>query len=124
MNNRIFILIAAMFLLPACAQVMPVQPDDPYYAPAIPAMPYTENSQPKSGSIFSQQTASFLYSDRTASRIGDLITVNLNESTNASKNADTEIKKKNADSTAPVISGRVPSYGGNPISFALDSSRQ
>ena len=109
MRNQVLMLILGIVLLSGCAQVLPPKPDDPYYAPAIP---------------LANQNASFLYSDRTASRVGDLLTINLNESTNASKNADTEIKKKDANSLAPIISARVPSYGGNPISFDLDSNSQ
>jgi len=125
MNNRLLIVIMAAFVLSACAQVMPPKPDDPYYAPAIPMTINTGISvQPKTGAIFSQTNAMFLYSDRTASRIGDLITINLNESTNASKNADTEIKKKDTNDLAPTLSGRVPSYSGNPLSFAVEASNQ
>ena len=124
MRNQVLMLILGIVLLSGCAQVLPPKPDDPYYAPAIPLANQNVVQQPQTGAIFSVTNASFLYSDRTASRVGDLLTINLNESTNASKNADTEIKKKDANSLAPIISARVPSYGGNPISFDLDSNSQ
>ncbi len=124
MRNQVLILLVGLVMLSGCAQVLPPKPDDPYYAPAIPLVKNNNVQQPQTGSLFSATNASFLYSDRTASRIGDLLTVNLNESTNASKNADTEIKKKDANTLAPTISARIPSYGGNPISFALDTASQ
>jgi len=124
MNSRFFILLTTFFLISGCAQLLPPQPDDPYYAPIIPVAADVMAVQPQSGSLFSQQNANYLYSDRKASRVGDLVTVNLNESTNASKNADTEIKKKDANSLSPIISGRVPTYNRNPISFETDSNKQ
>ncbi|MCP3674414.1 MAG: flagellar basal body L-ring protein FlgH [Gammaproteobacteria bacterium] len=122
MRDQILILLVGLVSLSGCAQVIPPKPDDPYYAPSIPLTEQQRVEQPQTGSLFSASNASFLYSDRTASRIGDLLTINLNESTNASKNADTEIKKADTNTLAPTISGRIPSYGGNPISFDLDSA--
>lgn len=111
MRNQIIMLLVGIAVLSGCAQILPPKPDDPYYAPAIPLVNNNIVQQPQTGSLFSATNASFLYSDRTASRVGDLLTINLNESTNASKNADTEIKKKDANSMAPTISARIPSYG-------------
>ena len=114
----------ALLALTGCANVLPPQPDDPYYAPAIP-MNQLQKTARADGSIFSTMNASYLYSDRKASQVGDLITIQLNENTNASKLADTEIKKDNAgDLGSPTIMGRVPSYNGNPLGFSFDASRQ
>jgi len=111
-------------LFQGCATVLPPQPNDPYYAPVIPGATKPQAVTTIAGSIFSQQNASFLYSDRKASQVGDLITILLNESTNASKNSDTEIKKQDSKTLAPTISARVPSWNGNPISFDIDSNKQ
>jgi len=113
-----------LLLVSGCAQVMPPQPNDPYYAPVIPGAVEPVVNTHETGAIFSQQAASFLYSDRKAGRVGDLITILLNESTNASKNSDTEIKKKDNKTVAPVISGRIPSWSGNPFSYDLESDKQ
>jgi flagellar L-ring protein precursor FlgH len=120
--QRLLFAVTVM-LLSACAQVMPPQPNDPYYAPVVPGYETAQNMQIQTGAIYSQANASFLYSDRTASRVGDLITINLNESTNATKNADTEIKKSDANKFEPTISGRIPSWQGNPITFDVDADR-
>jgi flagellar L-ring protein precursor FlgH len=117
--------LIVLALLTGCGNVISPQPDDPYYAPVIPASDVSsEYTVGQPGSLFTQAKASFLYSDRRATRIGDLIMITLNERTNASKNADTEIKNNDNSSLAPTISGRVPSTGGNPISFAIDKKKQ
>ena len=117
-------LFLILLLVSGCAQVLPPQPNDPYYAPVIPGAVEPVVNTHETGAIFSQQAASFLYSDRKAGRVGDLITILLNESTNASKNSDTEIKKKDNKTMAPVISGRIPSWSGNPFSYDLESDKQ
>ncbi|PCJ50652.1 MAG: flagellar basal body L-ring protein FlgH [Gammaproteobacteria bacterium] len=125
MNYQRLILVTAVVFLSACAQFIPPQPNDPYYAPVIPQHGSNVNMQAQTGAIYKVNNASFLYSDRTASRVGDLITINLNESTNATKNADTEIRKRDSNTMAePLISGRIPSWNGNPISFDVDAERR
>ena len=124
MNSRIILLLTGALFLQGCAQLLPPQPDDPYYAPAIILPEQPDNIQAQTGAIYSLNNANFLYSDRKAARIGDLVTVQLNERTNASKNADTEIKKKDKDDfSAPLISGRIPSFNGNPLSYDLSTDR-
>ena len=125
MSYKNLFIFVAIIVVTGCAQILPPQPDDPRFAPAMAVSTQPAKVQPHTGAIYSLSNASFLYSDRKATRVGDLLTVNLNESTNASKNADTEIKKNNENQMAsPMISGRVPSYNGNPISFDIDASRQ
>jgi len=126
MKIKRLISLVSVFVLGGCVQMMPPQPDDPYYAPVIPpAQQASAAQQPEqTGSIYNQTYVSYLYSDRKATRIGDLITVTLNERTNASKNADTEIKNSDKSGLEPMVSGRIPSYGGNPISFELDKDKQ
>jgi len=124
MKKHCNILLLSILIFSGCAQVLPPKPNDPYYAPIIPGAVETKVVAQPTGAIFSIQNASYLYSDRKASRIGDLITILLNESTDASKNADTEIKKKDANTLDPTISDRVPSWKLNPISFDIDSNKQ
>ena len=122
---KAIISLLGLVFITGCASVSTPRPDDPYYAPVIPGVDHAAQqavSQP--GALFTQAKASFLYSDRRASRIGDIIMITLNERTNASKNADTEIKNNDNSSLAPTISGRVPSTGGNPFSFSIDKEKQ
>ncbi|RLA02019.1 MAG: flagellar basal body L-ring protein FlgH [Gammaproteobacteria bacterium] len=121
---RNLIVAIAVFMLTACAEMMPILQDDPEFAPVEPITDYAEEEVPQYGSLFTQSSASFLYSDRKAARVGDLITINLNEKTNASKNADTEIKKEDENELRdPMISGRIPSYNGNPITYDINTNR-
>ena len=71
--------------LAACSSVMPMdeKPNDPNFAP-VPA----QSLKPPSisdGSLYQKNYAMSLYSDQRARRIGDVITVMLQEQTNASK---------------------------------------
>lgn len=66
-------------------------PDDPAYAP-LPASAPAPDFQAQGGIRYARFGAS-LFSDRRAAQVGDIITVRLVESTQASKDADTEISK-------------------------------
>ena len=67
------------------------KPDDPNYAPMEPE-DYQANLRPN-GSIFNQGAVNSIYSDIKAHRIGDIITVELQESTSSSKNASNQQSK-------------------------------
>ncbi len=91
MNNRI--LFAVMIgVLSGCTS-LPNAPkqDDPNYAPMEPE-DYQANLTPN-GSIFNQGAVNSIYSDIKAHRIGDIITVELQESTSASKGASNQQSK-------------------------------
>ncbi len=125
MFNRVLLVIVGSLLMSACSSLLPPTPNDPYFEPQIPELPTVVERPQQTGAIFSTRNASFLYSDRTASQVGDLITVNLNERTNASKNADTEIKKNDQNSLVdPTLFGRVPRLGSNTLSYDIDSARK
>lgn len=80
--------------------------NDPYWAPAMPQV--TDNSQSNPGAIYNPGSAKMLFQDKKAHRIGDLITIVLTESTNASKNADTELGKDSSMNLSNVnLLGRV-----------------
>ncbi|OLU32679.1 flagellar basal body L-ring protein [Pseudomonas sp. PA15(2017)] len=67
------------------------RPNDPYYAPVLPRTPLP--AAQNNGSIFQSGFESNLYGDRKAFRVGDVITITLNERTQASKNATSKIAK-------------------------------
>ncbi|GAC1034246.1 flagellar basal body L-ring protein FlgH [Pseudomonas sp. No.21] len=118
--NRLILPVSllAAHLLTGC--VAPAaKPNDPYYAPVLPRtpMPAAQNN----GSIYQAGFETNLYDDRKAYRVGDIITITLNERTQASKNATSQIQK---DSTAnlgltSLFGGGVrvdnPSTGLNPL---------
>ncbi|MNZ22582.1 Flagellar L-ring protein precursor [compost metagenome] len=69
----------------------PPKPNDPYYAPVLPRTPLPAAAN--NGSIYQAGFDQNLYSDRKAFRVGDIITITLNERTQASKNANSQIAK-------------------------------
>lgn len=125
MKLFISILSLSLLLTAGCGTTIPPRPDDPYYAPIVPPAQEAAASQKVAmGSLYQNTQVSFLYSDRRASQIGDLITITLNERTNASKNADTEIKNNDSSSLSPTIGGRLATYNGNPFSYDIDKQKQ
>lgn len=76
------------------------------------------------GSIYQSGHDVRLYDDRIARRVGDLVTVVFEESTNAKKGASTSISKESdIDLGAPVIFGRPVTVNGNPISASANARR-
>lgn len=58
------------------------------------------------GSLYSNQYALLLFEDTTARRVGDVLTIRLQEKTKAAKEANTEIKKDNSNDIAnPTVLG-------------------
>ena len=82
------------------------KPDDPEFSPV-----YGE-SEPVSvrptGAIFQPDQVNGIYSDIKAHKVGDIITIELSESTSASKKANTQSGKDNKFNLDPVKLGGVP----------------
>ena len=96
MRQRIVVRAAAVVAccaLVACGLTPPVDehPGDPAYAPLQPSSPRPDFAA--EGGIKYAGFGSSLYSDRRAMLVGDIITVTLVESTAATKDAKTDIKK-------------------------------
>jgi len=87
-------LIGALFLA-GCMAPAP-KPDDPYYSPVLPRTPVP--AAQNNGAIFQSGFEQNLYTDRKAFRVGDIITVTLQEKTQASKNASSDIAKNTKSS--------------------------
>ncbi|WP_018691120.1 flagellar basal body L-ring protein FlgH [Algicola sagamiensis] len=108
---RIIIFILVVVGLSGCASSRyEPMPDDPFYAPVLPE----ENSQARddNGSLYQASVSSGLYTDTKARRVGDIITVMLQESTSASKSAKTETDKESKATINPVTG-----FGAQPIAF-------
>lgn len=78
-------------------QYAEVKPDDPRYAPVYSGA--SSLATAPSGSIYQAGRAVDLYQLR-AYRVGDIITVNLNEATSASKSSNTAFSKANDSSVS------------------------
>jgi Flagellar basal body L-ring protein len=83
--------------------------DDPDFAPSMPEEDVI-NVEP-TGSIFNQGQVSSVYSDIKAHRVGDIITVQLSESTSAKKGANAQQSK---DSSLGLNALNV---GGKPVTL-------
>lgn len=96
--------------------------NDPYYAPSVPVVKREEIAQ--TGSLFSSSMANSLYSDVKARRVGDIITVTLDESTNASKSAGNSSSKESSVNLNPIIGlgGSPIRIGNETIQMGMDSS--
>lgn len=82
--------LSGIALLAGC--VAPTaKPNDPYYAPVLPRTPLPAAAN--NGSIYQAGFEQNMYGDRKAFRVGDIITITLNERTAATKNANSKIGK-------------------------------
>lgn len=120
--RRVALILASLMVVGCAANQPKPMPDDPLYAPVLPE----ERAQPvvPNGSLFTAQYADSLYSDIKARRLGDIITVSLQERTTASKSSSTETNKdSNTELPAPQILGRGMSINGNPLSASFGGSR-
>jgi len=84
---------------------------DPVVARVLP--PPTPRTD---GAIYQAGQQMELFADLKARRVGDVLTIRLTESTNASKSAVTKTAKTTSvANTGPTIFGRTPTSGGVPL---------
>lgn len=103
-------LIAVAILAGGCSG-MP-EPSESY----APPVPMPTAAMPTSGAIYRAGGEIRLFEDLKASRVGDILTVRLVESTNASKNSNTSTSEASeATLVNPVIFGRPVTAHGVPI---------
>lgn len=100
----------------------PVQANDPMFAPVVPDIPREHIIE--DGALFRPYMANSLYSDVTARRVGDIITVTLNESTAATKSAGTSSSKSTEVDFQPItgLGGNVINLGGESVQLGVNSS--
>jgi len=111
------VLASLLFVqLSGCASIeqAKILPNDPDFAPILPEM--EEDPIMPTGSLFKENYVNNIYSDSKAHRVGDIISVELSENTQAQKNAKTELTKDNTASLGSLIG-----LGGAPITFKGDS---
>jgi flagellar L-ring protein precursor FlgH len=129
-SSRIYLkalgLLGISWLLSACQSTAKheVMPNDPFYAPIIAEMPRPKIAD--DGSIFQPDMANSLYSDVKARRVGDIITVNLQENTRATKSAGTSTSKESEMDLNPIIGlgGNALNIGRESIQLGIDSSNE
>jgi len=80
--------------------------------PEIEQISYTMPTKVDNGSIFQHSYNNPLFEDIKAKRVGDIVTIVLNEQTDASKSASTSTDKSNSIDIAN------PTVFGSPVSFS------
>ncbi|MFT7560568.1 MAG: flagellar L-ring protein precursor FlgH [Flavobacteriales bacterium] len=110
--SKWFVMVTLAVLSNACVIQPPPVAGDPYYAPIMQVQ--ARDDQFVNGSLYRENVAINLYGDRKASRIGDIITVNLNESTSSSKSSNVEITKENELGIPSVAGGAGTILGIRP----------
>jgi len=117
-HNRALVSVALMVLLTACASYGPAPipaPGDPHYAPVLVSADSAYG--PSNGAIYRPATAVNLY-QRRAHRLGDVLTINLNEATTARKSSGTSYSRESNTNV-----GDVTLFGSNiNTATALGSS--
>lgn len=117
-----FLVCLCIILLSGCSRTsVMARPGQVEYAPVEPMMPPAAVNT--GGSIYTAAYARPWFEDIKARQVGDLLTVVLDEQTDASKSSSTEITKDNStDISAPTILGQDVTLGGDPLSTSLDSA--
>lgn len=89
------LIVVPVLMLAACASHFPAPPtpDDPAYAPVWSSQ--QPHERVANGAIYHQATAVNLY-QRRAHRLGDVLTINLNEATSATKSSGTSFSRDSA----------------------------
>lgn len=106
------LLLACLALLSGCVTLE--QKPTQSYAPAMPT--YPQQVATNDGAIYHDNTAQPLFEDLRARHVGDILTIVLVESTNASKKASTTTKKSTSlDTGIPTLLGAGVTYGGKNI---------
>ncbi len=102
-----FLVLTSIVIMTACTST-PVK-RDPEYAAVRPVA--TEKPERNDGAIFDARTNISLYEDYKARRVGDILTVNLQETTTAVKESETTVSKSNTNTiTNPTILGTTPEF--------------
>jgi flagellar L-ring protein precursor FlgH len=105
-----FLMVAAAFVLGGCV----TPPKEPDWSATWPEPAPTPDSA--NGAIFQTGHDVALFENSVARRVGDTLTIKLNENTNASKSSSTTTAKATkAELPGPTIAGRPVTAHGTPI---------
>ena len=118
-TNRLALLSLASILLAACASqpTMIAQPDDPEFAPVLSPGPVTPVQY--NGAIYMAGSSVDLY-QRRAHRIGDVLTISLNESTSARNSSGTTLSRENATNVGAENNVLGTGFLGTGLNLATD----
>lgn len=114
--------VTASLSLSACVVVAPEKPNDASYSPVVrPAVTHSSNNP---GGIYQQSSSMSLYTDRSASRVGDIVTILLQEKTVSKKNSKTGMSKNSGTTMgAGKVLGITPKLGGLDMETNISQDR-
>ena len=120
MRAKLILILSALMVLSGCVNKAP-KPDNPYFAPveASSFAPIVATN----GSLYQASTSMNLYGDGRGYRVGDIVTVQLQERTQSSKSASTSLdKSSNTSVDAATVLGRNATIGRFPLTTELGGS--
>ncbi len=122
MMARTLIALVLLALFGACSW-MPHAAEPPP-ASVVPALPPA--AEPTAGAIFQSGREVAWLEDLKARRVGDILTIRLQEATQASKTSSTQTKKETSvDNAGPTLLGRPVTKNGTPLLVnSLDGQQQ
>ncbi len=122
--KRALVAGVAMALFAGCATVTPPPAKDPAYEPTYPATAVPPHSA--NGAIYQSHTSVSLFEDVKAHRVGDTLTIELTEKTDAAKKASTSSsKEQSVGIEGPTILGRPVLLGGKEVfDTSVSASRE
>lgn len=113
---------AALSVVSGCVVQQPPAPGDPHYAPVTSVDHQPEALSP--GSLYRSEFGLSLFDDRKAHRIGDIITIELNERTVSKKSAGVSVDKESTLDIGGTLAGKIPTYNGNEITSSFSNGRE
>lgn len=108
--SAILVALLGASMLTACGSTTPERFEKMSYEPAYP-MNIPQQAQPKNGSLY-QPGAMTLFDDSRAHRIGDIITITLDESISANKKDEAKYDKSNSQDYGLTTPFSVTKGGG------------
>jgi flagellar L-ring protein FlgH len=128
MRSRIVILsVCIVSALTGCETLIPPRPGvNPTYAPTYPQPMDAKTPRYLNGAVYNDRTALALFETNRARHVGDILTVNLLEETDARKRARTNQKKdEEINLINPTILGKPVDFGhGYNLGFDIDAKRK
>ena len=118
--RNLFVMVAAAFALGGCV----TPPKEPDYSATWPEpAPTQENAN---GAIYQVGHDVALFENAVARRVGDTLTIKLNENTNATKSSSTTTSKNTSvDMPGPTIAGRPVTVNGTEVlNMSVDNSAE